>query len=286
MIKGDDNYPRIIANTITFLQYHNLQGKERHVDRHGVNRLEETLAQKGEVDDEEPPKRVSKTCRQFEEGTCPFKKNHTWKEYPANTWSLNHGKSTNDAGELILCTIGEFEEALEFNDEDLVNGGIFGKDDIEEDKLSNDVKFYPYDCCNTLHHNLDLVTYGHIFMQDELEGRVATLLSQNKGKINPNWVLLDSQSTIDVFCNPKLLKNIRTVEKSIDIHCNAGITSTNVVGDLDGYGTVWYDPNGIANILSLHRVIDNYHVQFDSRDGNKFVVWRNDGSSRPFTPRT
>jgi hypothetical protein len=40
----------------------------------------------------------------------------------------------------------------------------------------------------------------------------------------------------------------------MDIHCNAGVTSTNLVGDLPGYGKVWFNPNGIANILSLLRV--------------------------------
>ena len=62
------------------------------------------------------------------------------------------------------------------------------------------------------------------------------------------------------------------------------MTKTNSVGYLKGYGMVWFDPNGIANILSLHRVIDKYHVQFDSRNGNKFIVWRDDGSCREFLP--
>ena len=28
----------------------------------------------------------------------------------------------------------------------------------------------------------------------------------------------------------------------------------NTKGDLKGYGTVWYNPDGIANILYLHNV--------------------------------
>jgi hypothetical protein len=35
------------------------------------------------------------------------------------------------------------------------------------------------------------------------------------------------------------------------IHCNAGIITANMIGDLPGYGSVWYHPNGTANILSL-----------------------------------
>jgi hypothetical protein len=53
---------------------------------------------------------------------------------------------------------------------------------------------------------------------------------------------------------------------------------TTMVGDLPGYGTVWYDPKSITNILSLKRVTDKYHVAFDSRNGGSFVVTKPDGS--------
>jgi hypothetical protein len=63
--------------------------------------------------------------------------------------------------------------------------------------------------------------------------------------------------TIDVFANDKLLKNICKVQTEMDIYCTAGSTSTNMVGDLEGYGTVWYYPGGITNILSLVCVIEH-----------------------------
>ena len=135
-----------------------------------------------------------------------------------------------------------------------------------------------------LHNLVGLSNEEHIFGQLDLSRRTSTLLSQNKGKINPSWVLLDSQATIDTFCNPKLLKFIKEVNETVEIHCNASTTTTNKVGYLKGYGMVWFDPNGIANILLMHRVVYRYHVQFDSRDRNTFIVWRDNGSSREFLP--
>jgi protein tyrosine phosphatase len=47
----------------------------------------------------------------------------------------------------------------------------------------------------------------------------------------PNdWILSDSQSTVDVFSNAMLLKNIHESKSSMKIHCTAGVTETNLVG--------------------------------------------------------
>jgi hypothetical protein len=66
------------------------------------------------------------------------------------------------------------------------------------------------------------------------------------------------------------------------IQCTAGTTLTNMMGDLDGYGPVWYHPEGIANILLLSRVKKNFRVTFESEKGNAFKLIRPDGTARTF----
>jgi len=109
---------------------------------------------------------------------------------------------------------------------------------------------------------------------------------QEKAGIPPSWILLDSQSTVDVFCNPKILGNIREAKRHLVLHCNAGTVLVTKKGDLKGYGTVWYHPTGKVYILSLNLVQKKYHVTFDSGSTEEqgFIVHKENGSKRIFRP--
>ena len=104
----------------------------------------------------------------------------------------------------------------------------------------------------------------------------------SKFKIPKTWILLDNQSTVDVFHNRDMLQNIHTVDRRMYIHCNAGTQWTDQQGDLPGYGRVWYCPHAIANILSLHNVTRRYRVTYNSSEGNQFIVTKEDGKENVF----
>lgn len=97
---------------------------------------------------------------------------------------------------------------------------------------------------------------------------------QNKTSINPNWILLNSQSTIDLFSNPNLLENIRKGKYTMTVRGTGGVETTDLIGTLPGYGDVWFKRGGIANILSLARVTRLYRVRYDSDNGNCFRMER------------
>ena len=93
--------------------------------------------------------------------------------------------------------------------------------------------------------------------------------------IDKSWYLLKNQSTCNAFINGKYLPNIINApdRQYICVHCNAGGTYTNRIGDLPGYSNpVWYNPKGIANNMSLWLLHKHHLVTYNSQDGNKFVA--------------
>jgi hypothetical protein len=88
---------------------------------------------------------------------------------------------------------------------------------------------------------------------------------------------------VNVFSNKKLLKNLRAMDMVMNIMCNAGVKCMNIMGDLPGYdGEVWYNPEGIANILSLSDVEKYHQVTYDSKAEKVFTVHKEGGNECRF----
>ena len=97
-------------------------------------------------------------------------------------------------------------------------------------------------------------------------------------------MLLDNQSTIDLFGNKDLLTDIRKVDDHVTVDCNTRKINVNMMGNPPGYGLVWYYPNALANILSLFLVAQRFHIEYDSRLTGAFLVWTNNDTCRRFNP--
>ena len=93
------------------------------------------------------------------------------------------------------------------------------------------------------------------------------IFAQNgtRGGVICSYVLLDNQSTVNQITNPSLLANIRKAKNPITVHCNNGSSYTNLDGD-QGRITVYYNPYGTVNVLSLKSSKAKHRVTYDSWD--------------------
>ena len=80
-------------------------------------------------------------------------------------------------------------------------------------------------------------------------------------------ILLDSQSSVDLFCNPNLVSNIRPSKEKLNLVMRQQ-------ADVANYGTVWFNDKAMTNVFSLASMEKRYPVTYDSSSESAFIVHR------------
>lgn len=118
-------------------------------------------------------------------------------------------------------------------------------------------------------------------LQDDQQGELkGSMLQQGcdlGSMLNPNWVYVDTCTTVDQMVNRTFMSDIRVTNQKLNLQTNAGSASTNKKGFL-GNTPFWLDPMGIANVVSLRTLESKFKVTYDStQDGGAFVVHTPEG---------
>ena len=144
---------------------------------------------------------------------------------------------------------------------------------LQQNNESNNVEIDDITVPNfTLHNSSsDSSSSNSSFLQS------AILHQRNSTGLPGYFILLDSQSTFSVFKTRKHVKNIKNSSKPLLYNTNGGRTSCNKTCILPDFGTIWYEPKSIANILALRDVCYQHEVIFNSNE-RAFRVTRKDGS--------
>jgi hypothetical protein len=90
-----------------------------------------------------------------------------------------------------------------------------------------------------------------------------------------NVILLDNESTMDLFCNESFVTGVMRSKHSVHVTGNGGTLVVKRKATLNGYhAKVWFHAKAITNILALANVKKQYRVTYDSGDDKGFVVHR------------
>jgi len=83
--------------------------------------------------------------------------------------------------------------------------------------------------------------------------------------LNDDRLYLDNCLTITAIKNKTYISNVCKADKELNVSCNPGVATMAQVGTLGGLDC-WYMPEGIANILLIHKLEQLCHITYGSWD--------------------
>ena len=90
-------------------------------------------------------------------------------------------------------------------------------------------------------------------------------------------VVMDTGSTINTIKDSELLTNIKRVRPGVKVLTNGGEVIYDMMGTFQGVLKAWYNPDGMANILSFSALCNISKVSFVSAVKNMFLAEFSDG---------
>jgi hypothetical protein len=120
-------------------------------------------------------------------------------------------------------------------------------------------------------------------VEKEFEPRITKLFKQAGSSVKIDLrevILLDSQSTMDIFCNAALVSKTCKSTTSMRLKSNGGTMVVTRKATMPGYNKdVWFSTRAITNIIALSNLIQQYCVTYDSDD--KMLVLHRESQGKP-----
>ena len=110
------------------------------------------------------------------------------------------------------------------------------------------------------------------FQNKGWSGLQVNLMNHEDNQSMRESITLDNGSTLSLFCNPELVKDIRQSNTTLKMHTNAGSKESNQQATVPGFGNVWFQEDAIANIFGFGDLVNKYRITYDSEKEDAFLV--------------
>ena len=89
-------------------------------------------------------------------------------------------------------------------------------------------------------------------------------------------ILLDSDSTDTVFCNPDYVLNIRDTKETLQVLTNGGLMKSQQKCDIPHLGECWFNRDSITNIIVMCDMRNKFRITMDTRKEAALLVHMGD----------
>ena len=110
------------------------------------------------------------------------------------------------------------------------------------------------------------------FQNKGWSGLQVNLMNHEDNQSMRESISLDNGSTLSLFCNPELVKDIRQSNTTLKMHTKAGSKESNQQVTMPGFGNVWFHEDAIANIFGFGDLVSKYRITYDSEMEDAFLV--------------
>ena len=85
-------------------------------------------------------------------------------------------------------------------------------------------------------------------------------------------ILLDSDSTDSVFCNPNYVTNIRNAKETLKVLTYGGIMNSTQKCDVPYIGECWFNKESITNIIAMCDMRKKFRITMDTNKEAALIV--------------
>ena len=262
-------YDRLLEHKWDNTKDKNKKNKNKDVENTDTENKHVNMHQK----DKSTSERVCWVCGASDhmKPNCPILKKD--KNYPKDKWFINQAFDTQKK-------YNQYQEKQKAEEENTIDEDAMSAISAVTSLRHNDKDIWMSDKKSTAKKGQSGLQLG--IMMNNTTGN-----DHNRPKKWMNEFILDSGTTFSMLANKDLASEVFPAKEKIEMHTNAGCKLLEQQAHVPGFGKMYLNEEGLANIFGLDDLVQKgYRVTFDSDVANRFMVYGPDKTLKGVFDRT